>query len=138
MGYIPSIGFLIALIPPVLIAYAQYGLQTALIVLAGYILINGGVQNFYQPKVMGERLKILPVIVFVGLFVWGYLLGGIGALLAVPLTMLVLIIMENFEGTNTLAILMRHTGEEKKRRKAESFTAGQGPLGESPLHLLSQ
>ena len=79
MGYIPSIGFMIALIPPVLLAYAQYGLQTAVVVLIGYIVINGGVQNFYQPKVMGERLKISPVVVFVGLFIWGYLLGGIGA-----------------------------------------------------------
>ncbi len=76
MGYIPSIGFMIALIPPVLMAYAQYGLQTALIVLVGYILINGGVQNFIQPKLMGRRLSILPVVVFIGLFVWGYLLGG--------------------------------------------------------------
>jgi predicted PurR-regulated permease PerM len=114
MGYIPSIGFIIALIPPVIMAYAQYGLQTALIVLLGYILINGGVQNFYQPKVMGDRLKISPVVVFVGLFVWGYLLGGIGAILAVPMTLLVLIIMENFEGTRPLAILMRYTGEAKK------------------------
>ena len=54
MGYIPSIGFMIALIPPVLMAYAQYGLQTALIVLIGYIVINGGVQNFIQPKMMGK------------------------------------------------------------------------------------
>ena len=69
---------------------------TALMVLIGYILINGGVQNFYQPKVMGQRLKISPVVVFIGLFVWGFLLGGIGAILAVPLTLLVLIIMENF------------------------------------------
>ena len=117
MGYIPSIGFIIALIPPVLMAYAQYGLQTALIVLVGYILINGGVQNFYQPKVMGQRLKISPVIVFIGLFVWGYLLGGIGAILAVPMTMMVLIIMENFEGTRPLAVLMRYTGEENKAER---------------------
>jgi predicted PurR-regulated permease PerM len=119
MGYIPSIGFIIALIPPVLMAYAQYGLQTALVVLVGYILINGGVQNFIQPKIMGQRLKISPVVVFVGLFVWGYLLGGIGAILAVPMTMLLLIIMENFEGTRPLAILMRYTGKEnEEERKA--------------------
>jgi predicted PurR-regulated permease PerM len=126
MGYIPSIGFIIALIPPVLMAYAQYGLETALIVLVGYILINGGVQNFIQPKLMGQRLKISPVVVFVGLFIWGYLLGGIGALLAVPLTLLVLIIMENFEGTRPLAILMRYTGEEKEeeRKQAEQHVKG--------------
>jgi AI-2 transport protein TqsA len=117
MGYIPSIGFIIALIPPVLMAYAQYGLQTALVVLLAYVLINGGIQNFYQPKVMGDRLKISPVIVFIGLFIWGYLLGGIGAILAVPLTLMVLIIMENFEGTRPVAILMRYTGEEKKEER---------------------
>jgi AI-2 transport protein TqsA len=117
MGYIPSIGFIIALIPPVLMAYAEFGLNTALIVLLGYVVINGGVQNFYQPKVMGQRLKISPVIVFIGLFIWGYLLGGIGAILAVPLTLLVLIIMENFEGTRPLAVLMRYTGEEKKEER---------------------
>jgi AI-2 transport protein TqsA len=126
MGYIPSVGFIIAMIPPVLMAYAQYGLETALIVLVGYILINGGVQNFYQPKVMGQRLKISPVVVFVALFIWGYLLGGIGAILAVPLTLLVLIIMENFEGTRPIAILMRYTGEEKKeeREAAASHVKG--------------
>jgi predicted PurR-regulated permease PerM len=126
MGYIPSIGFIIALIPPVLMAYAQYGLQTALVVLIGYVLINGGVQNFIQPKIMGQRLKISPVVVFVGLFIWGYLLGGIGAILAVPMTLLVLIIMENFEGTRSLAILMRYTGEEKKeeRRAAQKHVKG--------------
>ncbi len=126
MGYIPSIGFIIALIPPVLMAYAQYGLQTALVVLVGYILINGGVQNFIQPKIMGKSLKISPVVVFVGLFIWGYLLGGIGAILAVPMTLLVLIIMENFEGTRSLAVLMRYTGEEKKeeRQAAEKHVKG--------------
>ena len=129
MGYIPSIGFIIALIPPVLMAYAQYGLQTALIVLVGYILINGSVQNIIQPKLMGDRLKISPVVVFVGLFIWGYLLGGIGALLAVPMTLLVLIIMENFEGTRSLAILMRYTGEEKKEERQEAAQHVKGLWG---------
>jgi AI-2 transport protein TqsA len=129
MGYIPSIGFIIALIPPVLMAYAQYGLQTALIVLVGYILINGGVQNIIQPKLMGDRLKISPVVVFVGLFIWGYLLGGIGALLAVPMTLLVLIIMENFEGTRSLAILFRYTGEEKKEERQEAAENVKGLWG---------
>jgi predicted PurR-regulated permease PerM len=129
MGYIPSIGFIIALIPPVLMAYAQYGLQTALVVLIGYVLINGGVQNFIQPKIMGQRLKISPVVVFVGLFIWGYLLGGIGAILAVPMTLLLLIIMENFEGTRPLAILMRYTGEEKEAERKEAAKHVKGIWG---------
>jgi predicted PurR-regulated permease PerM len=129
MGYIPSIGFWIALIPPVLLSYAIYGLPTALIVFIAYVVINGGVQNFVQPKLMGQRLKISPVVVFIGLLVWGYLLGGIGAILAVPMTLLVLIIMENFEGTRTLAILMRYTGEEKKEERKEAVKHVQGLWG---------
>jgi predicted PurR-regulated permease PerM len=126
MGYIPSIGFIIALIPPLLMAYAQYGLGTALVVLVGYVVINGGIQNFIQPKIMGQGLKINPLVVFVGLFVWGFLLGGMGAILAVPLTVLVLTIMENFDVTRTMAILMRYTGEEKKeeRHKAKQEASG--------------
>lgn len=129
MGYIPSIGFWIALIPPVLLAYAMYGLQTALIIFLAYVVINGGVQNFVQPKMMGNRLKISPVVVFVSLLIWGYLLGGIGAILAVPLTILVLIIMENFEGTRTIAILMRYTGEEKKEERKEAEQQVKGLWG---------
>ena len=129
MGYIPSIGFWIALIPPVLMAYAQYGLPTALVVFAAYVLINGGVQNFVQPKLMGQSLRISPVVVFVGLLVWGYLLGGIGAILAVPMTLLLLIVMENFEGTRTLAILMRYTGEEKKEERREAARHVKGLWG---------
>ncbi len=128
MGYIPSIGFMIALIPPVLLAYAQFGIEMALVVLLGYILINGGVQNIIQPKIMGQGLKISPVVVFIGLFVWGYLLGGIGAILAVPLTMLVLIIMENFPGTYNLAVLMRYTGEEKKEERQQAARSLKGTL----------
>jgi AI-2 transport protein TqsA len=126
MGYIPSLGFWIALIPPVLLAYAEFGLPTALVVFVAYVLINGGVQNFVQPKLMGQRLKISPVVVFVGLFIWGFVLGGIGAILAVPMTLLTLIIMENFEGTRPLAILMRYTGEEKneERKAAEKHVKG--------------
>ena len=75
---------------------------------------------------MGNRLKISPAVVFVGLFIWGYLLGGIGALLAVPLTLLVLIIMENFEGTRPLAILMRYTGEAKKEERQKAADQAKG------------
>jgi predicted PurR-regulated permease PerM len=130
MGYIPSIGFIIALIPPVLMAYAEFGLPTALIVAIGYVLINGSIQNFVQPKIMGNRLKISPLVVFVGLFIWGYLLGGIGAILAVPMTLLVLIVMENFEVTRPIAILMRYTGEEKKEERQAAAQHVKGLWGQ--------
>jgi hypothetical protein len=61
--------------------------------------------------------------------VWGFLLGGIGAILAVPMTLLVLMIMENFEGTRMLAVLMRYTGEEKKEERQEAAQHVKGMWG---------
>ena len=138
MGYIPSIGFIIALIPPVIMAYAQYGLETAVIVLIGYVVINGGVQNFIQPKLMGQGLKINPLVVFVGLFVWGFLLGGIGAILAVPLTVLVLTLMENFDATRMPAVLMRYTGEEKKEERQQALEQAKGWWAKARTALVPQ
>jgi len=96
------------------------------IVLIGYVLINGGVQNFIQPKIMGQGLKINPLVVFVSVFVWGYLLGAIGAILAVPLTVLVLTLMENFDATRIPAVLMRYTGEEKKEERQQALEQAKG------------
>jgi predicted PurR-regulated permease PerM len=107
LGYIPSVGFWLALIPPAVLAWAEFGLTEALIVFAGYVLINGVVQNFLQPKLMGDELRISPVTVFLSLFVWGWLLGAIGAILAVPLTLILLAFLDSFESTHWVAALMR-------------------------------
>ena len=119
-------------------AYAQYGLETAVIVLIGYVVINGGVQNFIQPKLMGQGLKINPLVVFVGLFVWGFLLGGIGAILAVPLTVLVLTLMENFDATRIPAVLMRYTGEEKKEERQQALEQAKGWWAKARTALVPQ
>lgn len=78
-----------------------------MIVLVGYILINGGVQNFLQPKMMGSGLDLSPLVVVISLFFWVWVLGPIGALLAVPMTIIVKeIFLEGFEDTRGLAVLM--------------------------------
>ena len=121
MGYIPTIGFWIALIPPVLMAYAQYGLRTAVIVFVGFVVINSGIELLVKPRVAGKGLKISPLVIFVGLFFWGFLLGGIGAILSVPLTLLVITIMEQFPATRPISTLLRYTGEEKKEERKEAM-----------------
>jgi AI-2 transport protein TqsA len=122
MGYIPSIGWWISLIPPFLIAWSQYGIGTALIVLVAYVVINGGVQNIVQPKMMGKGLRISPLVVFISVIFWASVLGGLGALVAVPMTMLVMKILGSAENTRWILALMRvgsgsdedETGEEKE------------------------
>ena len=120
LGYIPTIGFWLALIPPTFLAWAEHGVTTALIVFIGFVLINGSVQNFIQPKMMGENLNISPIIVFLSLFVWGWLLGAIGAILAVPMTLLVLTILEHFQATRGYVQLLRPgSGSEDEKKQAQ-------------------
>lgn len=107
MGYIPSVGFWLALIPPVMLAYAESGPVTALIVFLGYVLINGSVQNVVQPKLMGDQLNLSPLVVIASLFIWTWVLGPLGALIAVPMTMAVQqLILGSSEGSMWLADLM--------------------------------
>jgi predicted PurR-regulated permease PerM len=119
MGYIPSVGFWIAMIPPLILAWSQQGLTTALIVLAGYVIINGSVQNFVQPRMMGKGLGISAVVVFLSLLIWGFLLGGVGAILAVPLTMIVITILNSFPNTRWIATLMSTPREDSDKSKRE-------------------
>jgi AI-2 transport protein TqsA len=107
MGYIPSVGFWLALIPPFMLAYAEFGIGTAMLVLVGYVLINGSVQNVIQPKLMGDQLNLSPLVVVASLFIWTWVLGPLGALIAVPMTMAVQqLVLGSSEGSQWMADLM--------------------------------
>jgi predicted PurR-regulated permease PerM len=107
LGYIPTLGFWLALVPPLALAYLQYGPARALIVLVGISVINTVVQNFVQPRMMGRGLNLAPVVVILSLFFWGWVLGLTGALLAVPLTLVVKeLILDAYDDTRGLARLM--------------------------------
>jgi predicted PurR-regulated permease PerM len=114
LGYIPSIGFWLALIPPTLIALLELGWQQALIVFLGYVLINGSVQNFLQPKLMGGGLNLSPLVITISLFFWAWVLGLLGALLAVPLTLAVKeIVLDSSDDTRWLSTVMG-SGEKEQ------------------------
>lgn len=107
LGYIPAVGFWLAMIPPMLLAYAEFGIGTAMLVFVGYVLINGSVQNIIQPKLMGDQLNLAPLVVVASLFIWGWLLGPVGGLIAVPMSMAVQqLVLQSSEGTRWLADLM--------------------------------
>jgi len=120
LGYIPSVGFWLALIPPAALAFLEFGATRALIVLIGYVVINGGVQNFIQPKLMGSGLNISPLVVVLSLFFWTWILGPMGALLAVPLTMIVKeIFLEGFDDTRGLSVLMEAPPDSSQKPAAD-------------------
>ena len=128
LGFIPAVGYWIALIPPVLLAYSLYGTQTALIIFIGYAIINGTAANIISPRVLGKGLSISPLIVFVSVFIWGWLLGAIGAILAIPLTMLIITILESSPTTRWLARLMSYVPGSEKAEDAEAVDRARGLL----------
>jgi predicted PurR-regulated permease PerM len=123
MGYIPAIGFWIAMIPPLFLAFINDGPLAALAVLIGYALINGTVENLVKPRMMGRELKISPAVVVIALFVWGWLLGAVGAILSTPLTLLILSILEGFDSTRWITILLRTAGTGEPVEEAERQAA---------------
>lgn len=87
-NYIPNIGFVLGLVPPALLGLLEGGPVTMLIVIAVYSVINFVVQTVIQPKVVGDSAGLSVTLAMGALIFWGWVLGGLGALLAIPLTLL--------------------------------------------------
>ncbi|WP_311733501.1 AI-2E family transporter [Actinoplanes lutulentus] len=87
-NYIPNIGFVIGLIPPALLGLLQGGPELMLAVIAVYCLVNFVIQSVIQPKIVGNAVGLSATVSFLSLIFWAWVLGGLGALLAIPLTLL--------------------------------------------------
>ena len=94
LNFIPPIGSIIAAVPPVLLAIVQIGPATAGAVAASFFLINMVMGNIVEPRFMGRSLGLSTLVVFLSLVLWGWLLGPVGMLLSVPLTMTAKIAMK--------------------------------------------
>jgi predicted PurR-regulated permease PerM len=106
LNFIPTIGSIIALIPPVLLTIIQFGFGKAVIVLIGFVVINTIMGNILEPKFMGKGLGLSTLVVFLSLIFWGWVLGPIGMLLSVPLTITIKIALDSSDETRWLAILL--------------------------------
>ena len=118
LNYIPNIGSIIAAIPAVLLALVQLGVGPALLVAAGYLLIELIMGNVIEPRYMGRGLGLSTLIVFLSLVFWGWMLGPVGMLLSVPLTITAKIALEANPGTEWLAHLLG-PADEPTRALAE-------------------
>jgi AI-2 transport protein TqsA len=88
-NFIPNIGFVIGIIPPALLALLDSGWQEMVLVLVVYSVLNVTIQTFIQPRIVGNSVGLSAELTFMSLVVWTFLLGPLGALLAVPMTLLV-------------------------------------------------
>ncbi len=86
-NYIPNVGFLLGLIPPALVALLDGGPIDALIVVIAYSVLNFTIQSFFQPKFTGDAVGLNTTVTFVSLLFWTVVIGPLGSILAVPLTL---------------------------------------------------
>jgi AI-2 transport protein TqsA len=87
-NFIPNIGFVIGIIPPALLALLDSGWQEMLLVIVVYSVLNVTIQTFIQPRYVGNSVGLSAEMTYLSLVVWAFLLGPVGALLAVPMTLL--------------------------------------------------
>lgn len=125
LNYVPNIGSFIAAIPGVILALIEFGPGSAAITAIAYVVVNVGVSNVIEPRFLGHGLGLSPLVILVSMIFWGWVLGPVGMLLSVPLTMTAKIALESGDETRWIALLMG-SGLPKPRRSA-SGQASDGP-----------
>ncbi|NMP33505.1 AI-2E family transporter [Thalassotalea sp. M1531] len=118
LNYIPNIGSIIAAVPAMSLAVLQLGPAAAGGIGLGYMVINTVMGNVIEPRYMGKGLGLSTLVVFLSLIFWGWLLGTVGMLLSVPLTMIIKIGLESSQEGRWLAVLL--SSEDEVDAKATS------------------
>ncbi|MFG1866368.1 AI-2E family transporter [Microbispora bryophytorum] len=120
-NYIPNIGFILGLIPPALLGLLEGGPKTMLLVIVAYIAINVVIQSFIQPKFLGDAVGLSTTATFLSLIVWAWVLGPLGALLAIPLSLLVraLLVDSDPDGAWAAALISGRLPERSPASQAD-------------------
>jgi AI-2 transport protein TqsA len=124
LSFIPWIGLSLAVAPAVVLALAEHGLTSALLVIAGVTVINILAENALSPMLMGRGLSISPTVLFLGFIFWAWLLGGPGAFLAAPLTIFLILMLGTFPETQWLANVMGMGGPDPEAPDPEEPAIG--------------
>ncbi len=106
LNYVPNIGSIIAAVPAVLLTAVQLGPLSALWAALGYLVVNIVFGNVIEPRFMGRGLGLSTLVVFLSLVFWGWVLGPVGMLLSVPLTMTLKIALDSSEETRWMAVML--------------------------------
>jgi len=113
LNFIPNIGSILAAIPAVMMALVQFNFTTALIVTGVYLVVNVMIGSILEPRILGRGLGLSTLIVFLSLIFWGWLLGPIGMLLSVPLTVIIKIVLNTQPNTRWIATMLG-SGDDTK------------------------
>jgi AI-2 transport protein TqsA len=114
LNFVPTIGSIIAAVPALLLALLQVSPFMVSMIAVGYVVINLFVGNVLEPRLMGRGLNLSPLVVFLSLVFWGWVLGPVGMLLSIPLTILVKIGLERDSDTRWVGIMLGAGGPGDK------------------------
>ncbi len=106
LNFVPNIGSIIAAVPAVMLTIVQLGFTPALLVAAVYVAVNIIIGSVIEPKYMGKGIGLSTLVVFVSLVFWGWVLGPVGMLLSVPLTITVKLALDSKPETQWLGHLL--------------------------------
>lgn len=106
LNFVPNIGSIIAAVPAVLLTIVQLGIGPAFLVAAVYVAVNILIGSILEPRFMGKGLGLSTLVVFVSLIFWGWVLGPVGMLLSVPLTITVKLALDSSSETEWLGHLL--------------------------------
>jgi AI-2 transport protein TqsA len=112
LNFVPNIGSALAAIPAVLLSLLDGDPLKTSMIIALYLAINTVVGNVIEPRVMGQRVGLSTLAVFVSLIFWGWMFGAVGMLLSVPLTMVIKFVTQQHPGTAWFAVLVSNLPEE--------------------------
>jgi AI-2 transport protein TqsA len=105
-NYVPNVGSFIAAIPTMLVTFVQLGPLMSIFVAIGFVVINLVFGTLLEPRIMGRRIGLSTLVVFLSLVFWGWVLGPMGMVLSVPLTMAFKVALDTNDQTRWLAILL--------------------------------
>ena len=94
-----------------------------------YLFINISIGSLTEPRIMGRRMGLSPLVVFLSLVFWGYILGPVGMFLSVPLTMIVKILLEGTEDLKWIAVILGPGDPEPITRAPASSGFARGTTG---------
>jgi predicted PurR-regulated permease PerM len=136
-NYIPNIGFVIGLIPPVLLGLLENGWSGALAVIAGYCVLNVLIQSVIQPRFVGHAVGLSTSLTFLSLVFWAWVFGPLGALLAIPLSLFAKAVLVDADPRNRWLTPLLSGGSEAVGTLPDAPSV-EPPVGASVEHRLER
>lgn len=127
LGYIPYFGLIIAAVPAIFFAWIQFGIPGALAVIAAVCVLNLVVENPVYSYLAARKFEIPALIAILSVIVWGWLLGLVGMLFSIPITLIVLLVFQMSDDLRWIneVLGVSHLFEDTKGKKSDQTLLSQ-------------